>query len=735
MKRREFISTIIATGIASTALAQTAPGENLETVSASSAKATTDLPAIPTKTPALDNQYRGYIIDHHSPDPPVMRYDKLDPEEHIRRYKDANLDHVWLFTKGHHGEAYYPTKIGHRHPGIKFDYVRVMSDLLRREKIAFHAYYSVGYDTFAAKTHPDWAILDENGTPVRMRPPTGRFRWGQWHLVCVNSPYRKYVFDQLSEVISSYNPDGIFLDIVGQQLCYCRYCTELFKERYGREIPKGKELEEKERRREADEFIYQTAHLGFSREVIAHIRANGSKAAITHNANHLAFPNEVQDLFDYTFDEPWAGNYVSAMFTRGTCKFPQIGPGMVSTVYDTLPESVFTGEAAMIAAQNCRPFFYSSTIRPDGTLNALWFRNMGAAFREIERIQPVLRERDSVPCVAVVYSEKTKYNDRAADYDNSLRGALEITIDTHFPADVLPDWKLDAANLNRYQAVILAEATCLSDGQAESVRNYVAAGGLLIASAQTGTKDERGNERKNFALADLFGADFVRLEERYVKNFWGSYLNRNGAAAIWKNLPDTSLVAAAPYVVVKPNNPRAQILATHVLPALQWDENDVWLNWEPPMPDKDSGHAAVVSNNFGKGKVIYASFDLFKMQTQNFNWTTNFIYEILRENLKNPPLRVELPGGRKGFGTTFYKKRGGGKTLVVHQVNRTISAMKGDVKHYEAGTLLLSRDYFRVKTAAQIHPKANGLAVRREGNFTRIEMPKLDIHNVIVIEG
>lgn len=715
MKRRDFISTIIAAGTAITLAdetsAQTKPKRS-----------------IPTDTPNLDNQYRGYIIDHHSPDPPIMRFDKLDPEEHIRLYKEANLDHVWLFTKGHHGEAYYPTKIGHVHPGLKFDYVRVMSDLLRKEKIAFHAYYSVGYDTWAAKTNPNWALIGENGKPVRMRPPTGRFRWGQWHLVCVNSPYRQYVFDQLTEIIKGYNPDGIFLDIVGQEICYCGFCQKLYQKAYNREIPKGEEA--KKNWREIEEFKYQTAHLGFTKAILAHIRSLGSKAAITHNANHLYFPHETQDLFDYTFDEPWAGNYASAMFTRGICKFPQIGPGMVSTVYDTFPKTVFIADAAMIAAQNCRPFFYSSTMRPDGSLNKLWFQNMGVAFREIEAIQPHLRERDSVKCLAVIHSEQTKYNDQT-DYQNSLRGAMEIAVDTHFPADVTADWKLET--LPNYQAVLLPEATCLSNAQTESLRNYVRNGGLLVAVGMTGTKDEKGNPRKNFALADLFGVDFVRLENKYVKNFWGSYLNRN-QAAIWKELPDTNLVASAPFVVVKPNSATVEILATHLLPALQWDEKDVWLNWEPPMPDKDSGHAAIISHKFGKGKVIYATFDLFKMQTDNFNWTTNFIYEILRENLKNAPLSVDLNDGRKGIGTTFYKKRGS-NSLVIHQVNRTVTTLKGDVKPFEAGTLSVSNQFFRIKSAKQIHPIEKKLTVRQMGKFTKIEMPMLNIHNVILIEG
>ncbi|HRH42104.1 MAG TPA: beta-galactosidase trimerization domain-containing protein [Pyrinomonadaceae bacterium] len=715
MKRRDFISTMIAAGAAANLTSVTLATNPTEKL-------------IPKETPALDNQYRSYIIDHHSPDPPIMRFDKLDPQEHIQRYKDANLDHVWLFTKGHHGEAYYPTKIGHPHPGLKFDYVGVMSELLRKEKIAFHAYYSIGYDTYAAKKNSDWAMISENGKPVRMRPPSGRFRWGQWHLVCVNSPYRQYVFGQLSEIIKGYNPDGIFLDIVGQEICYCSYCQKLYQEHYGREIPKGNEA--KEKWREIEEFKYKTAHFGFTKAALAHIRSLGSKARVTHNANHLYFPNETQDLFDYTFDEPWAGNYVSAMFTRGLCKFPQIGPGMVSTVYDTYPESVFIADAAMIAAQNCRPFFYSSTIRPDGSLNKLWFKNMGVAFRGIQAIQPHLRERDSVKCIAVIHSEKTKFNDQS-DYQNSLRGAMEIAVDTHFPSDVLADWNLEV--ISKYQAVLFPEATCISDKQAEIIRNYVKNGGLLIAVGLTGMKDESGKNRTNFALADLFGVDFVRLEDKYVKNYWGSYLNRN-QAPIWNKLPDTQLVASPPYVVVKPNSSDIEVMATHLLPALQWDENDVWLNWEPPMPDQDSGHPAIISRKAGSGKVIYATFDLFKMQTDNFNWTPNFVYEILRENLKVKPMFVELQNGRKGIGTTFYKKQGS-NTLVVHQVNRTVTTFKGAVKPFLGGSLLLNNEFFRIGSAKQIHPVAKNLTIKTKGSYAQIELPQLNIHNVFLIEG
>ena len=50
--------------------------------------------------PSLENQYRGYIVDHHSPDPPAITYQNFDPDQWFRLYEEADLDHVWVFCEG-----------------------------------------------------------------------------------------------------------------------------------------------------------------------------------------------------------------------------------------------------------------------------------------------------------------------------------------------------------------------------------------------------------------------------------------------------------------------------------------------------------------------------------------------------------------------------------------------------------------------------------------------------------
>jgi Hypothetical glycosyl hydrolase 6/Beta-galactosidase trimerisation domain len=745
MNRRDFASTILKLAGTSSVLATVPPllkaGEPQDPPQSGQG-------AYPAP-PSLENQYRGYIVDHHSPDPPAITYANFDPEQWLRLYEVAELDHDWVFCKGHHGEAYYPTKVGHMHPGLKVDFVKAISEGLRRRGISFHAYYCIGFDDWAAIHHPAWALLDENGKPRRVDRKNGWGHWGQWHWVCVNTPYRHYVFDQLTEIVKGYNPDGIFLDILGQPLCYCKYCSALYRQRYGHGIPRGGEVSRQ--RREIDDFLYRTTQLSFVKEVITLVRKLGSKAAITVNGGHLHFRKELMDLLDYTFAEPWAGNYLSAMFARGTGKLPEIGPGQLAEVYDPSPASVFKVGTAMIAAQNCRVFMYSETMHQDGSLDPLWFREMGEAYHDIQLIQPHLLQRDSIRCVAMLFSEKTQFNDgrdqatlRTFSSENqyfihsaSLKGAMEAGVNSQFPSDVLPDWELDTGSLKGYQAIVLPEVTALSDQDAEVIRQFVADGGLLIVTGVSGTRQSDGSDRKNFVLADLIGCDFVRIEKEYLKNFWGSYLERSNDA-LWKNLLNTNLAVEAPFVVVKPHT-GTRVLATHILPAVSWyrdDDNhdEAWVNWEPPPPGKASNYPAILETVRGKGRVFYATFDLYGMVDKGFQWPLELHYQVLRSRLERPPAQVEMDGDRRGVGTTFYRKRTG-KALVIHQINLTVPMLRGDIHTMKGGKLRISEDYFQPTTCSKILPAGQAIRLRKNQGFYEIELPGVKTHSVFLVEG
>lgn len=725
MNRRDFNSILVKLGISSPVLLEASMGIASPVERDASGAGAPSKPA----PPPLSRQYRAYICDHHSPDPPAMTYSKLNPEERVRLYEEAHLDHFHLMAKGHWGNAYYPTKVGHMQAGLKVDLLQAMSEPLRRAGMAFHVYYSVGFDGWAVGQHPDWAILDEEGKPLRIQPSVKNHQWAQWHWACLNTPYRKYVFAQLTEIVRGYDPDGFKLDIPGQPLCYCKYCRALYLKMYGHEIPRGEARDQQWR--EIQDFKYQTTQLSFVKEVIALVRSLGSKAAVTWNGAHLRFPHELMDLLDYTFAEPWAGNYLSSMFARGTGKLPEIAPGHVSSVYDPLPPSVFIAETAMIAAQNCRIYMYSETTHQDGTLDRLWFREMGEAYEEIEKIEPHLEDRDPEPCAAILYSERTQFYDHAdGRHQTAMQGAMEAAVQSQFPSDILPDWKLTPEELKSYKMIVLPEATCLSDGHAKVLSDFVEQGGILLATGVTGTKDSDGYPRRNFGLADLMGCDFVRVNKRYLDNYWGSYLDRK-ESFVWEKLPGTNLVTMSPFVEVKLRD--ARVMATHILPAIAWGK-DRWINWEPPPPGEPSTYPAIVETKRGKGRVLYASFDLFGMISKHFLWPADFYYQIARAYVTDPPLWVDSHHHRKSLGTTFYRKRGE-NAIVVHQVNRTVPELKGEVQPLPGGILRVRERYFAARHCTQIYPQVRKLKLDSRRGVTGIELPDVAIHNIVLIQG
>jgi len=152
----------------------------------------------------------------------VVTLNRLDPKEYIETYKAAHIDSIIVFAKGHWGECYYDTKVGHKHPGLKGDMLAEMVELGHQNDMEVAAYYSLGFDTWAAIQNPDWAERYEDGTPKRVTANK------KWHNVCCNTPYHDYALAQLAEIASGYDVDGLFIDIFPfhwyYNICYCEYC-------------------------------------------------------------------------------------------------------------------------------------------------------------------------------------------------------------------------------------------------------------------------------------------------------------------------------------------------------------------------------------------------------------------------------------------------------------------------------------------------------------------------------
>lgn len=82
-------------------------------------------------------------------------------------------------------------------------------------------------------------------------------------------------------------------------------------------------------------------------------------------------------------------------------------------------------------------------------------------------------------------------------YDTLLRG--------RFAFDFVHEDRLQPERLAKYRALLLPNVAMLSDAQCQNLRDYVRAGGSLMASFETGLYDQDLKPRSDFGLADVFG--------------------------------------------------------------------------------------------------------------------------------------------------------------------------------------------------------------------------------------
>jgi hypothetical protein len=160
-------------------------------------------------------------------------------------------------------------------------------------------------------------------------------------------------------------------------------------------------------------------------------------------------------------------------------------------------------------------------------------------------------------------------------YENYYHGAWQVLKDLGYDAEPFLDYLIKPEQLAKYKLVYVPNAPCLSDAQCAMLRDYVTAGGTLIATHLTSVADQHGKMRANVGLADLFGAKFASVEPVEIPD-------------LYLKLPDGELIPQDPQVVRFTNTGDGAVLAETV----------------------DLGHRvnlgpAIVQRKVGKGTVLY----------------------------------------------------------------------------------------------------------------------------------
>jgi hypothetical protein len=209
----------------------------------------------------------------------------------------------------------------------------------------------------------------------------------------------------------------------------------------------------------------------------------------------------------------------------------------------------------------------------------------------------------SIASIGVVMGQRTQLfyqPPQGASAEQYMEGMYCALLEGRFLFDFVHEEQLALANLQKYSALLLPNIAMLSDFQIGQLRAYVAAGGSLLATFETGLYTERNQKRADFGLADLLG---IHKASDIVGTTGNAFMARiEKQHAILEGFNGTNWIAGAEYRV--PLAPVEGPILT-VVPGS--------VAYPPELSYPDPSHTrepAVVLREKGKSRLIYFPGDI-----------------------------------------------------------------------------------------------------------------------------
>ncbi|HEY5054806.1 MAG TPA: alpha-amylase family protein [Acidobacteriaceae bacterium] len=666
-------------------------------------------------------------------------------------FKRTKSDGVCLSAGG--CVAFYPTQVPYHHRsawlGDRDPFGELvagcrkmgMSVLARTDP---HATYD---DAKAA--HPDWIAVEANGNPRR--------HWAspEMWVTCGLGPYNfEFMRDVHKEIMSRYHVDGIFMNRWdGSGDCYCVHCQQNFKAATGYDLPRSAGRPAAANRRDAVGrafFLWRQQRLT---EVVdvwnADIRAinpessiipnNGGGAtsgldtiALGQRAPLMAADRQAR----HGLALPWvvgksAKEYRATMGTKPVIGLFGLGLEEQYRWKDSVNSNAEIRIWALDAIANgMKPWFckFSGTLHDER-----WLNGIADIYQWTEKNQPHLEQLRPLANVAIVFSQQTAwYHDGAArgsSVEDYALGWYQALVESRIPFEMVHDRLLDAEHLAPYRTLILPNIAALSDAQCDQLRAFVRGGGNLIATHQTSLFDEFGGQRKNFALADLFGVDWTGKSEGPMQN---SYIRLEHET--YPRHPLFAGLEDAPRII-------NGVTRLEVTPRAKFAETPFTLIPSYPDLPMEKVYPRVAKTDISclylrqaGGRVAYFPFDLDRTFWEVLNPDH---LQLLRNTLAwahNQPQSVEVEGPGL-LDVTAWHNSG---SVTVHLVNLTNPmAMKGPYRNFfpigEQTVRLRLPSGIRA-TRARLLVTGRDAPITRSGSTLQVTVPSVLDHEVVAIE-
>lgn len=581
--------------------------------------------------------------------------------------------------------AYYPTRHYLNHPQLDGrDLLKETIDVCHRKGIKVIPYIPVGHPflPYDSKLEPydSWAKLDEHGDRI------GWWHHGYFHtyFICLNTPYRQAIKGIVEEIVTGYDVDGIYFDGPYQDqdasgvFCHCPYCRKAYFDKTGKDIP-GNSHDRDWNNVHNLEYLDWVVN-DVKRELMKELNAIIKKKDIPHlfnNCNWLMNKywggDRYRDLDGFMFEGVHTAQekLLHIMLGRSTHKYiwsyvsSYEGSASEHLVTDIPGCSDFPGiplygqelqnEGYTVLTGNGAPIYYG--------LNRIYHRqdtldSVREIFDFIKENEGQLQRCSNKKFIGMWISGSTRdwwyKNDPAKNskYRCFYYGGFNVLKDLYHQVEPFYMSSESKPDFSEYKVVFLPNAACMSDEEADTLRKYVMDGGNLIATFMTSLYDEYGNKRGNFALSDIFGADYTEKELEIRRDTYMKIIRQH---PVTDGFYEEQLIP--------------QDLQALTVEAA--NESEVLAFTTGIGHDIDIS-PAIIARSCGKGKVVYLPGGLEALyRTSRYSELSKLFDNIIKWMCGGSiPYNVEGPGG------LVVNMAEGAESLLLHIVNNNGAIVK-----------------------------------------------------------
>ncbi|SHF23698.1 Beta-galactosidase trimerisation domain-containing protein [Caldanaerobius fijiensis DSM 17918] len=654
--------------------------------------------------------FREVNLDFHtSPD----IYDigaKFDPEEFATTLEKARVNSITCFARCHHGMLYYDSKAFPErvHPHlVNKNLLKEQIEACHRHGIRVPIYITVQWDQYTAEEHPEWLAVDGNGRPFG----NSTFEPGFYRRLCVNSPYRDLLKAITKEVLETLPVDGLFFDIVSPVPCACKYCREGMKKA-------GLNPSDLKDRTKYGQMLINE----FMKDMTNFIRQYNKDCTIFYNRGHIGpVHRPVVDAYThFELESLPSGGWGYLDFPITVRYARNLGldcVGITGKFHTSWGDfHSFKNKAALeyecfrMLALNAKCMI-GDQLEPNGKLSEAVYDLIGSVYSQVEKKEPWCVGARAITDIGVFTPEEF-YGADVGGLPPAIMGANRMLEEAGYQFDII-DSKSD---FSRYKVLILPDNIPVSQEFAEKLDKYVADGGAIIASFESGLNEDKSA----FSIKSL--GIKLKGEAPYSPDF----ILPEGE--IGRGLPKTEHVMYMRGLEVEAEQ-GTEVLAYTVVPYFNRTWEHFCSHKHTPSSGK-IGYPGILKN----GRAIYFMHPIFTQYNQNApRWCKQLLVNALNMLLPDPVVRHSGP-------TTMFvtlNEQAEQNRWVLHLLHYIPERRSQDIDIIE-DVIPLYNINVSIKVPKEVKevvcvPEGKPLAFEIKGNRVEFVVPEVNGHQMIAI--